>query len=198
MPADAPPALPRRVLVAGTSGAGKSTLAGRISTLLGITHTELDGLYHGPGWTPRPAFVTDVERLVAGESWVTEWQYRAVRPLLLERAELLVWLDMPVRVRMRRVVTRTVRRRVRGTELWNGNHEPPLRTFVGDPDHIVRWAWRTRHGFRGLASHVAEVAPHLTVVRLRSQDDVERWLAELAGRVGRPVPPPRRDADRRS
>lgn len=198
MPAEPSSPLPRRVLVAGTSGAGKSTLAGRLAVLLGIPHTELDGLYHGPGWTRRPAFVADVERLVAGEAWVTEWQYRAVRPLLLQRAEMIVWLDLPLRLRMRRVVVRTLRRRVRDVELWNGNREPRLRTIVSDQDHIIRWAWRTRHQFRGLPSHVAEMAPHLTVVRLRSQEDVERWLAELAGRVGRPVPPPRRDADRRS
>ena len=43
---------------------------------------------------PRPEFVDEVAALVAGEEWVTEWQYSVVRPLLLARAELLVWLDL--------------------------------------------------------------------------------------------------------
>ena len=52
------PARPHRILVAGTSGAGKTTVAAALSARLGIPHTDIDGLYHGPGWTPRPEFGT--------------------------------------------------------------------------------------------------------------------------------------------
>ncbi|WP_166844352.1 AAA family ATPase [Isoptericola sp. BMS4] len=179
VPAAAPP---RRILVAGTSGAGKTTLAGRISRVLGVPHTELDALHHGPRWTPRPEFEDDARALAATDAWVTEWQYRRVRPLLLERADLLVWLDLPVHVVMRQVTARTVRRRRERTVLWNGNVEPPLRTFLYDPDHIVRWAWRTRHKLRGLDVRLAEEAPHLRVVRLRSHEETDAWVASLAPR----------------
>jgi adenylate kinase family enzyme len=172
--------------VAGTSGSGKTTLAGRIARVLEVPHTELDGLHHGPRWTPRPEFEEDVRAFVATDAWVTEWQYRRVRPLLLERADLLVWLDLPVHQVMRQVTARTIRRRRERTVLWNGNVEPPLRTFLTDPDHIVRWAWRTRHKLRGLDAHLAEVAPHVPVVRLRSHDEADAWIAALPAR---PVPP---------
>ncbi|MFV2145506.1 MULTISPECIES: P-loop NTPase family protein [Isoptericola] len=184
------PGLPRRVLVAGTSGAGKTTLAARLAEILDVPHTELDGLFHGPRWTPRPEFRDDVRALVASDAWVTEWQYRAVRPLLLERAELLVWLDLPVQVRMDQVVRRTLGRRRRRTVLWNGNVEPPLRTFLTDADHIVRWAWRTRRSLDHLDERLAVQAPHLEVVRLRSRAEVERWVGRTANRAERPVPAP--------
>ena len=45
---------PERVVVAGVSGVGKSTLARRISDALDLPYTEIDGLYHGAGWIPRP------------------------------------------------------------------------------------------------------------------------------------------------
>jgi adenylate kinase family enzyme len=170
---------PRRVLVAGVAGSGKTTLAGRIAVVLGIPHTELDGLHWGPGWTPSPRFADDVRALAAQEAWVSEWQYRAVRPGLLERAELLVWLDLPVRVVMRQVVVRTVRRRLGRVVLWNGNVEPPLRTFLTDDEHIVRWAWRTRHKLRGLDERQPELAPQVVLVRLRSRREVDRWVARL-------------------
>ena len=65
-----------------------------------------------------------------------------MRDLLADRADLLVWLDLPrVRV-MRQVIRRTLRRRARRQPLWNGNLEPALWTVLRDPDHIVRWAWR--------------------------------------------------------
>lgn len=169
-----------RIVVVGTSGAGKTTLAGRIAARLGIEHIEIDALQHGPDWTPRPEFLDDVRRFVAGESWVTEWQYSDARPLTLERATLAVWLDYPLRMRMWRNVRRTVVRRVRRVELWNGNHEPALRTFFTDPDHIVRWAWRTRHKYDDLPRQLAECGrPDLPVVRLRSQREAEEWLAGL-------------------
>ena len=171
------PARPRRVLVAGTSGSGKTTLARVVAAVLGCPYTEMDALHPGPAWTPRPQFVEDVTRLVAGPAWVTEWQYHVVRELVLDRADCLVWLDLPRRLVMRRVVRRTLRRRLRREVLWNGNVEPPLRTLLTDRDHIVRWAWRT-HGRTALRIDAATGRrPDLPIVRLRSPAEVAAWVA---------------------
>lgn len=170
---------PRRVAVAGTSGTGKTTLARSIGARLGLPMTEIDALFHGPGWQPRASFESDVEAVVSGPEWVIEWQYRIVRGRIADRADTLVWLDLPVRVTMWRVVRRTVVRRLRRTELWNGNTEPPLWTFLTDHDHIVRWAWAHRHTLRGRIPEVAADRPGLHVVRLRSQREVDRWMAGL-------------------
>lgn len=168
-----------RVIVAGASGAGKTTLAAHIGVRLGLPHTEIDALFHGPGWTPRSEFVADVQRLAAGERWVTEWQYALVRPLLAERADLLVWLDLPLPVVMRQVIWRTVRRRLLREELWNGNREPPFRTIVADPEHIVRWAWTGHAKIEAKVLDLHEHRPDLPVVRLRSRAEVRRWCAGL-------------------
>jgi adenylate kinase family enzyme len=168
---------PRRILVAGTSGSGKTTLAERIAALAGAPHTEIDALHHGPSWTPRDSFMLDVAAFAAQPTWVTEWQYGKARPLLLQRADLLVWLDLPGAVVMRRVVQRTAQRRLNKTVLWNGNLEPPLATFFTDRDHIVRWAWRTHHENAERVAAAVSARADLCVVRLTSQHDVDRWLA---------------------
>jgi adenylate kinase family enzyme len=175
-PDDALPRRPSRVLVAGTSGSGKTTLAGRIADVLRIRHVEIDALYHGPSWTPRPSFEDDVRRLVAEPAWVTEWQYSAVRPLLAEHADLLVWLDLPRAVVMRQVVRRTLVRRVRRERLYGGNVEAPMRTIFTDPGYIVRWAWTTHHETPLRVRALLEERPSTTVVRLRSHDEASRWL----------------------
>lgn len=179
------PTTPRRVLVAGTSGTGKTTLAVRIGELLDLPHTEIDALFHGPGWVPRPEFVADVEALRMGERWVTEWQYTAARALLAERADLLVWLDLPFRVTLARLVRRTVVRRIRREELWNGNRETPLHTVLTDRDHVIRWAIDTRHKTAERVAALGDEHPALPVVRLRSRAEVDRWTRRIA------VPPER-------
>ncbi|GAA4866246.1 AAA family ATPase [Pseudonocardia benzenivorans] len=175
-PADRLPARPARVLVAGTSGAGKTTLSARIAALTGAPHVEIDALFHGPGWTRIPTFVADVEAFSAQPAWVTEWQYSAVRDLLADRADLMVWLDLPRATVMRQVSVRTMRRRLGREVLWNGNVEPPLRTILTDREHIVRWAWDTHHKTALRITALATRRPALPVVRLRHRRDVDRWV----------------------
>lgn len=171
---------PRRVIVAGVSGTGKTTLATRIASVIDAPHVEIDGLFHGPNWTPRPEFLDDVRALVARPAWVTEWQYSTARDLLAEHADLLVWLDLPFRQTLGRVTRRTVRRRLTREVLWNGNIEPPLRTVLTDREHVVRWAVSTRRKYHELVPGAVGLSPDLVVVRLRSQAEVERWLMTLA------------------
>jgi adenylate kinase family enzyme len=171
------PSRPGRVLVAGGSGAGKTTLARRIARTLDLPCVELDGLFHGPGWTPRPGFLAEVAAFSAGPRWVTEWQYAAARPLLAARADTVVWLDLPRLLVLARVVRRTVRRRLRRERLWHGNEEPPLwRVFV-DAEHVVRWAWATAPTVAPRVRAALSARPELVVVRLRSSGEVARWLA---------------------
>lgn len=159
------------------SGAGKTTLAARIAGIIDAPHVEMDALFHGPGWEPRESFVDDVRALAAQERWTTEWQYSAARPLLSARADLLVWLDVPFwTVTLPRVAARTVRRRARREVLWNGNVEPPLRTFLTHCEHIVRWAVATRNKYRARVRELEHTDPDLTIVRLGTQAEVDAWL----------------------
>lgn len=171
------PRRPRRILVAGVSGCGKTTLAGHIGRITGTPYTEIDALFHGPNWTPRPEFLGDVQAMLEQESWTTEWQYESASPTLAQNADLLVWLDLPFwSVTLPRVIRRTISRRMHHTVLWNGNVEPPLRTAFANPEHILRWAVRTRHKYTKRVPTLERELPQLVVVRLRSPRQVQRWL----------------------
>jgi adenylate kinase family enzyme len=174
---DPVPPGPRRVLVAGSSGAGKTTLAAALGARWGIPHHELDALHHGPDWVPRPQFAADVAAFAASAEWVAEWQYDAVRPLLLARATLVVWLDLSRPRVYAQVLRRTVRRRVRRTVLWNGNVEPPLWTVLTDPEHVLRAAVASHPHSRRLMQALLAAGDGPPVVRLRTRREVGRWLA---------------------
>jgi adenylate kinase family enzyme len=169
----------QRVLVIGQSGSGKSTLARRLAEHLGARHIELDALFHGPAWTPRPTFAADVDQATRADRWVVDGNYTAVRDLIWSRADTLVWLDLPRTTTLRRALVRTGRRLLTRVELWNGNRER-LRTLLR-ATHPIRMTWQT-HGERR-ALHEKRLADpawaHLDVVRLRTPAEVTRWLTQL-------------------
>ncbi|WP_248616837.1 AAA family ATPase [Paraoerskovia marina] len=176
------PTSPCRIAVAGTSGSGKTTWARRISARTGIPHVEVDALFHGPDWTPRPEFLDDVRAFLATDAWVCEYQHPTARPLISARADVVLWLDLPVRTVMRQVTARTLRRWWRKEELWNGNRQPhPFGSL--DPDgNIVVWAWTSRHALDDLPERLTAEAPGTRLVRVRSHDEARRWVASLSPR----------------
>ena len=177
-----------RIVVVGNSGSGKTTLAGQLAEKLGLTHIELDSLFHQPEWTPRDTeeFRRDLlERMEdAAAGWTICGNYQSVSwDITMPRADTVVWLDLPRSVVMRRVVARTVRRAVYRQELWNGNREPLTNFYRWDPEvNIIRWSW-TRHDHyrrRYLQAIGDGTWAHAEVHRLTSVDAVSKFLVEAA------------------
>ncbi len=137
---------PRRIAVlSSASGSGKTVLSRRLATRNGLPYYELDALHHGPNWSEPTAteFRAAVAPIVAHPAWVIDGSYRGkLGDLVLNRAELVVWLDLPRRVWLPRLAWRSLRRIVRREELWNGNHETIRNLLVGR-DSLFRYAWRT-------------------------------------------------------
>ena len=178
-------AIVQRVSVVGNSGSGKSTMARQLAAALGVPHLELDSVFHQPGWEPLPAgeFRRVVEGAVAGDGWVMDGNYSAVRPIVWARADTVVWLDLPRRTVMRQVVWRTLGRAVTRQELWNGNRES-LRNFLtwAPEESIISWAWHNHGKYRDrYAAAAADPAnAHLTFIRLTSRGAITRFLGEAA------------------
>lgn len=168
----------RRVLVAGSSGAGKTTMAAALAERLGLPHTELDALWHGPGWVPRPEFGADLEAMLASGRWVTEYQYRIAKDRLLEQAEAVVWLDHSFPLVAARLLRRSLVRAVTGRAYWNGNRESfGMWLQASHPLRIVfsREFWAKRR--RTEAEFAAAVERGVVVVRLAGARQADRWLA---------------------
>jgi len=155
-----------------------------LARVLGAPSIELDAIFHQPGWVPLEddTFRTRVAEATGAPRWVVDGNYKAVRELVWERADTVVWLDLPYAVAMARTVRRTVRRTVTRQELWNGNREPWSNLWSFNPEKsIVAWT-ATRHGvYRrryGEAEHDQRWAG-LRFVRLRSQREADACLAEV-------------------
>ena len=170
----------RRIAFTGISCSGKSTTARRLAAQLGLPYIELDELNHGPAWTEVSAdeLRARVEEALAAapEGWVVEPTYTSkLGELVYERADTLVWLDLPLGFCLRRIWLRTWRRILRREELWHGNRETVRNAFFVR-DSLFRGAVRAHRRNPVVIPERAARHPQLRLVRLRSAEEVEGWL----------------------
>ncbi|WP_328844827.1 hypothetical protein [Streptomyces sp. NBC_00258] len=140
---------PSRIALVGPVASGKSTLSAAISAHTGLPGIDLDELFWGPHWTPldTPVFHKGVRDRLAGPAWIADGNYSGeVAEMLLARAELVLWLDLPLRVCLPRLVNRSLRRAATGEELFAGNRET-FRHLLA-PDSILRWGPLHHHRHR--------------------------------------------------
>ena len=165
-------------VVASASGCGKTTVGRAIADKLRVPFVELDALHHGPGWTEASAeeLQAKVKPIVETGAWVVDGNYRGkLGDLVLERADLVVWLDLPMRVWLTRLLRRTFGRIVHREQLWAGNRESLRGAFVGR-DALIPWS--LRH-YRRRRRVYPETFSHFNLVRLRSQDEIDSFLRGL-------------------
>ena len=179
----------RRLSVVGISGSGKTSLSLRLAVALGVQHIELDAMFHQPGWAELPPaeFRRRVEVAIQADGWVVDGNYSAVRDLVWAAADTVVWLDLPRSLVMRRVLGRTVARAVTRRELWNGNRETWRNTFASRDSLFV---WMIRAHRRHRREWPARYRRDPRLVRLRTGDEVRRWLDEQTGRSHHATSPP--------
>jgi adenylate kinase family enzyme len=169
----------RRVaIIASASGNGKTTLGRDLAARLGVRFVELDALVHGPGWTETPddELKAALEPILVEDGWVIDGNYTSkLGTLVTDAADTVVWLDLPTRVWLPRLLRRTLRRRQGKEALWNGNQES-LRDAFGGRQSLFGYALtqqpkRRREYPRRFAGR--------PLVRLRRPRDVDRWLADV-------------------
>lgn len=180
----------QRVSVVGVSGSGKSTLGRALGAVLDVPYTELDSVYHRPGWTHPSVdeFRAAVGAVVAGDGWVVDGNYADVRDLVWNRADTIIWLDRPRRVATGRVLRRTLRRVTTREELWNGNREAWTNLLRREPEqNVVLWSWTTHPDYveRYGAAMADPAFDHAERIRLRSDEQVTLLLREVTSQRGR-------------
>ncbi|SRR5579871_2332815 len=161
----------RRVVILGTSGAGKSTLARALGEAEGLPRIDLDDLTTGT-YPPivGEGFIDRVREVIGGSDWIIDGDYqKRLGDLVLSHAEVAIWLDLPLRVSLARMWRRTF------NDVRSGARHlhPSLARWVA---HEIRSHIRRRFTMQKRLS----VHPALSVVHLRTQGEVDAWLASRA------------------
>ena len=166
-------------VIASASGSGKTTLGRALAVRLAVPFVELDALVHGPNWTETPddELRALLAPTLAADGWVIDGGYWGkIGDLVLSRADVVVWIDLPLQVWLPRLTRRTVRRLRGDEEIWNGNRET-VRGALWGRDALFPYALRSHYTRR--RTYPTRLAPY-PVVRLRSQAAIDAFLNGVA------------------
>ena len=162
-----------RIYIVGAGGSGKTTLARFLARVLDVEPVELD-------LNP----FADRAALAAGDVWVVEGIFLYDIEQLLERACMIVWLDLPRRVAQRRIVSRHVKLSVQRRNRYKGTRRlvrfvRSMRRYYVKParEPLAADDWDALSRaltIERLEAHAAKV------VRLRTPRDVRRFRRQFA------------------
>jgi len=106
-----------------------------------------------------------VQATIAADRWVMEGNYRAVREMIWERADTIVWIDLPFFVNARQLLRRTLVDCRTGRPICNGNRQR-LWELIKWPDGL--WVWFFRTYFRRRRQY--------TAMRLEPRYAGKQWI----------------------
>jgi adenylate kinase family enzyme len=136
-----------RITIVGNAGSGKTTLAKKISERLHIPRLEIDRYWleadghkakHGSQDKERvQAYVKEhVEKFIEQDSWVSDGWYRKIQPVIAQRADKVIFLDIPLSRRLMNHARRMFGERHKELNTWDDIkffYEIVRRQFIHDP-----------------------------------------------------------------
>ena len=181
IPSNLPAKIALKINVVGSSGSGKTTLARHLAGALALPYIELDALFWQPNWTPTPdpVFLAQITNALSGPGWVLDGNYDRTRPIKWANVEVVIWLDLPAWRILLQVLTRTLRRSLKGEVLWAGNRET-LRKALFSRDSILLWAITQlgpiRRRYRAMMADPA--LSHIRFIRIQSHQALTALRAD--------------------
>lgn len=164
-------------MVVGAPGAGKSTFARALGAATGLPVVHIDRIHWQPGWVERGQ--DDKTRLCheveAQDAWIFEGGHSATWDNRATRADTLIWLDLPIALRLWRVLKRFWQYHALGRRRPDLPEECPERLDAEFFHYIVTTRRRNRARMAALAGRF----PHLAAHRLASPRAARGFLAPL-------------------
>ena len=167
----------QRLLILGCGGSGKSTFSRRLAEATGLNLVHLDSFYWKPDWnhTPLPEWEAAVHNMIGKDSWIIDGSYHGTLDLRLQRADAVVFFDLPRLICISRVIKR---------RLQNLGGSNRLGMPSGCPERIywkfLKWVWRYPTANKPqVVEKLSRFAEQGKVVVIRNSRQAEALLQEM-------------------
>ena len=104
-----------KVLIIGIVASGKTTLAKRLSKENNIKHYQIDSIVHDD-YNKRKRTNEEqqniIQKINKSDNWIIEGTLRKNLYNLLDDAEKIIYLDVPLKVRNKRILTRFLKQKI--------------------------------------------------------------------------------------
>lgn len=171
----------QRIIVLGvSSGVGKSSFSRKLADISGIPVHHLDAYFWKPGWVESndEEFGEKQKILVEHDRWIIEGNYTGTYDIRRQKADTIIYLELPLAVCLYRVVKRRI--------MNHGKTRPDM--AVGCPEKLdkgfLRFIISTYSGrkakMRKRMEQFIEESPQNQVIFLRNQKEIDGFLKEKA------------------
>jgi len=167
---------PRRIIITGTSCTGKTTLGAQLADQLNLPQIDLDDLHFLPEWVAKEpgVFVADVETAISQhKEWIVTGSYQSkLKDTLWQKANVIIWLDLPLRTILARYFRRTYRRVIYKEKCCGENYETLDHVLFKDNmlAHIFKTYWARK---RRLAFWKTDIFPDKVWITPTTKAEVE-------------------------
>lgn len=169
----------KRIVIVGSSGSGKSTLARQLGDKLNLPVIHLDKHFWHPGWvgTEPAEWAQKVGHFAAQNSWIIDGNYRNTLDIRLQRADTVIFLDLPRWV----CVWRATKRRFQYFNQQRPDIAEGCEEKVLDPafPRFLHWVWNYPNRARPVVLQTVKRLPdEKRFVWLQSTADVKRFIVQ--------------------
>ncbi len=167
------------ITVIGLPGSGKSTVADMIAEKLSISHIHIDRFWFEAGGRTGESDTPNIEQVrarvreraieaIAVESWVSDGFYSRLQPEIASRADVILFLDIPLWRRLLNHATRMLHRDKRHKEVsvWDDI------TFFPE---VIRRTFRTGPKLRSFVEQFKD-----KTVILHSRKEIDKYVLTLS------------------
>ena len=167
-----------RIIVIGSGGAGKSTFSKKLHKITNLELIHLDVLYWRPNWerTPVELWEKTMHELVAKDKWIIDGNHDDTLKIRLDRADTIIFFDLPRSTCVFNAVKRTVKGQVFGVH----------RNDVADgcPERFdsvfYSWVWSFNKKFRPKYLQLLDsMKKDKNIIIFKNYSDVYKFLDDL-------------------
>lgn len=169
----------KRIAIIGNAGSGKSTLAQKLHTITNLPIYYLDKYFWQPGWirTNAEEYKKMHDEICAQAAWIIDGVNLRVMEYRIQRADMIIFLDMPRYLCFWRIFKRTFQNY--GKETLSSPKGCPEQ-FDWEFIKFLKWVWDFKKKYPAAVKVLLKkYSDGRQIYILRSQQDVDAFIKNL-------------------